>query len=172
MVDGDVEVDGAVPSITAQVAATDVDQRIEQTVAAPTTAAAPDHPSSGGAWSNALSTIVVPSASRYPQGHPSRTTTRGHGGCATGGSGRFEPGHSSSAMPRQWHATSPKSSAHVSPHPTPRPRCGLLGFARRTIGAKTSTCADETSPARNASPVASCFRARRAMPTSFARLPP
>ena len=44
---------------------------------------------------------------------------------------------------------------------------GVFGSRLRTIGARTSTCAHDTSPDRNASPVASCLRVSRAMPTSF-----
>ena len=65
-------------------------------------------------------------------------------------------------------ATIPKSSARIDfAAPTRRSRAGVFGLTVRTIGARTSTCAHDTSPDRNASPVASCSRARRHLPTSI-----
>ena len=72
-------------------------------------------------------------------------------------------------MPRQWRATIPKSSARID-LAAPNNAASLRAYSAsrlRTIGARTSTCAHDTSPERNASPVASCLRVRRAMPTSF-----
>ena len=89
----------------------------------------------------------------------------GRGGCAVRGSAlasRFES--SSSAMLRHARANPPNSSTlhrRGRRRPTTSSLRAYSGSRWRTIGASTSTCAHDMSPARNASPVVSCSRVRR-----------
>ena len=158
---------GAVPSALAGEVARRRCRPARRRAVAPTTAAAPDRRSGPGGAAmvegceedlGALGVEVT-----VEDTHPEQRLC-GRGGCGVRGSrgrrasrARRRRCRASGAPPLRTHRRcidSPLSNKTSSLR-------AYSGSRLRTIGASTSTCAHDTSPARNASPVASCSRVRR-----------